>query len=134
MKRAVGLATAALFVVAGTQLIANVNATRSLSVPRRGAMLEMKVKRFQGAVAVLAATRRCLGAAAVSVYGDPTATPPNGYYFTNDGTTSFLTSAIDVTEQGQQPDGYFATVSANCVGAAKASHSYRQTELRRAFR
>jgi hypothetical protein len=66
----------------------------------------------------------CLTGLPISQYGNGTT---SGYYFTNDGVTQFLTSALDVTDVGQAPGAYVAKIDASCIGTVKAmsKSSYR---------
>jgi predicted alpha-1,6-mannanase (GH76 family) len=128
MKKVVALAATALVVIAASQLITNVGATGDLSITRRVANLEKKVKSLQSQVKVLKTRAACLSAQGLSQYGTPTATPATGYLYTNDGgVTVGLTTALDVTASGQTPAAFFATVNAACVTGAASS--YKATHI-----
>src|SRR5690349_10738877 len=92
MKQVVVLAATALIVIAGSQLVSSVGAQSNLTINRRVAILESKVKALQRtsttlsrAVVVLAAKASCLSATGFTVYGNPAGTPASGYYYSSDG-------------------------------------------------
>jgi hypothetical protein len=86
--------------------------------------LEAKVKTLRVQVTDLRGKQACLTGLPISQYGNGTT---SGYYFTNDGVTQFLTSALDVTDVGQAPGAYVARIDASCIGTVKAmsKSSYR---------
>jgi hypothetical protein len=96
----------------------------SAGIPARVRALEAKVKTLRVQVADLRGKQACLTALPISQYGNGTT---SGYYFTNDGVTSFLTSALDVTDVGQAPGAYVAKIDTSCIGALRAmsKSSYR---------
>jgi hypothetical protein len=105
--------------------------TPSSSVPTRVKALEAKVKtlttrlnRTQALATVSAAKLSCLkNLMPVSSYGDGTT---SGYVYTQDArATSFLTSALDVTEQGQTPGAWVALVESSCIGSSSSSMQLR---------
>jgi len=132
MKRIAALAVTALVVIAGSQLVSTVGATQNASAPKRLSILEGKVRKLQTQMNAAKANLACLKRfVPVSQYGDATAAPANGYVFTDDaGATAFLTSALDMTEQGQARQAYVSTVNPTCVGgAAKATLRFSQLRL-----
>jgi hypothetical protein len=85
--------------------------------PRRVAALERKVTTLQRemrqAKAQLACTSRALG---LTQFGDPNAS--FGYAYRAADGTSFFTTALDATEQGQRPSVNLAIVNESCIGSA----------------
>jgi hypothetical protein len=96
----------------------------SAGIPARVRALEAKVKTLRVQVADLRGKQACLTGLPLSQYGNGTT---SGYYFTNDGVTQFLTSALDVTDVGQPPGAYVAKIDAACIGSLRAmsKSSYR---------
>jgi len=80
-----------------------------------GAALQSAVSALQSSVGSLTTGLQCVRykAMPISVY--------TGYVYTSDGGKSFgVTSALDVTDQGQTPTGYAALVNPSCVSASYA--------------
>jgi hypothetical protein len=120
----VALVTAAA-IWSGVAAIASPQSKQSSAgIPARVRALEAKVKTLRVQVADLRGKQACLTALPVSQYGNGTT---SGYYFTNDGVTQFLTSALDVTDVGQPPGAYVAKIDAACIVSlgAMSKSSYR---------
>jgi hypothetical protein len=120
----VALVTAAA-IWSGVGAIASPQSKQSSArIPARVRALEAKVKTLRVQVADLRGKQACLTGLPVSQYGNGTT---SGYYFTNDGVTQFLTSALDVTDVGQPPGAYVAKIDAACIGSLRAmsKSSYR---------
>jgi hypothetical protein len=125
-----GALVAAAAIWSGVGAIASPQSKQSSAgIPARVRALEAKVKTLRVQVADLRGKQACLTALPVSQYGNGTT---SGYYFTNDGVTQFLTSALDVTDVGQAPGAYVAKIDPACIGSFRAmsKSSYR---LDRAF-
>jgi hypothetical protein len=125
-----GALVAAAAIWSGVGAIASPQSKQSSAgIPARVRALEAKVKTLRVQVADLRGKQACLTALPVSQYGNGTT---SGYYFTNDGVTQFLTSALDVTDVGQAPGAYVARIDPACIGSLRAmsKSSYR---LDRAF-
>jgi hypothetical protein len=107
---AVALVSAAVPIAQGT----------SDSIPSRLTAVERKVRKLQTDLATtqrtVAALRGCITAVAISDYGG---LETEGYVYRNTGENrEFLTSALDVTDQGDQPDAIMATLRPECVTQA----------------
>ena len=57
----------------------------------------------------------CIGVVGVARFGGGTA----GYHYKQPDGSEILTSAIDVTEQGETPSALLATINSQCVSALK---------------
>jgi hypothetical protein len=68
------------------------------------------------------------GAAPVTQYGDAGGT--FGYSYSNDGTTYFLTTALDATASGDLVSGYLQLVSPSCLSASSLKRRGDLTEHR----
>jgi hypothetical protein len=116
---AVALASAAVPIAQGT----------SDSVPTRLTAVEKKVTKLQRDMRTMQATvtllRGCITAAPISAYGG---LDTEGYLYRNTAENrEFLTSALDITDQGDQPDAIMATLKPECVSQARAATSANAT-------
>jgi hypothetical protein len=110
---AVALVSAAVPIAQGT----------SESIPTRLKSVELKITKLQRDVRTMQTTvtflRGCITAAPISSYGG---LDTEGYVYRNTAENrEFLTSALDVTEQGDQPDAIMATLKSECVSQARAA-------------
>jgi hypothetical protein len=114
------LALAAVALISATVPIAQ---GTSDSVPSRLAAAERKIAKLQrdvaamrGTLAQVATVAGCLDRPVpVTVYGG---NPTDGYVFRDTvQNREFLTSALDVTDQGDTPTAILATVNARCATA-----------------
>ena len=88
--------------------------------PKRVARLEKRVGKLESQL-------KCLKTyVPLTVYGqEPTSTAPAtyGYSYTNESKKTLLTTAVDVTDQGDTPDFNAVAVSKSCVGSVlKTAH------------
>jgi len=123
MKKLAALATAALIVIAASQLVANVGATGQVSIDRRVAALEKKavalqkkLKSAQSQVTTLKNDWTCLHARGVSQFGDPLGTPRSGYSYSADSGASYaLVPALAFSESRTSPDIWVVTTVEGCI-------------------
>ena len=105
---AVALTSAAVPIAQGT----------SDSVPSRLTAVERKVTKLRTDLTTLQRTvillRGCITAVPVTSYGTET----EGFVYRSPTEGEFLTSALDVTDQGDQPSAIMATLKPECVTAA----------------
>jgi X-X-X-Leu-X-X-Gly heptad repeat protein len=71
----------------------------------------------------LSALRACVGSQVLPI------SRYRGYLFSNTPPTTFLTTALDITEQGQTPGSYVAAVNASCVTSTNALRLHSQLHL-----
>ena len=107
---AVALTSAAVPIAQGT----------SDSIPSRLTAVERKITKLQRDLRTTQTTvtflRGCIAAAPISAYGG---LETEGYVYRNTAESrEFLTSALDLTAQGDQPDAIMATLKPECVTAA----------------
>lgn len=77
--------------------------------------LQSAVSALQSSVGSLTSGLQCVRYKAMPI------SEYTGYVYTSDGGKSFgVTSALDVTDQGQTPTGYAALVNPSCVSASHA--------------
>lgn len=95
-------------------------------LPGRVSTLERQVKTLQGQVRALTGTvtpavqfSQCLRSTPPLGVGRYGGLNNEGYvYGSAGGTQLFLTSALDVADQGETPGAYFPTVNAQCIRAS----------------
>ena len=110
---AVALVSAAVPIAQGT----------SETIPSRLRAVELKVTKLQRDVQTMQTTvtflRGCFTAAPITSYGG---SDTDGYVYRNTAENrEFLTSALDVTDQGDTPDAIMATLKSECVSQARAA-------------
>jgi hypothetical protein len=129
MKKLLALTAFALAIVALSQLVPDVGATRDTPVPRRLAALEAKVKTLQGSVTSLKKRTTALevfGGCIISVPAPPI-TRYSGYLYSPDnGTTVGLVTALDITASGVTPGFYVAGVNPTCAPAFGTASAARR--------
>ena len=135
MKHALILAATAMVVIAGSQLVANGGAQSNLSIQRRVAILESKVKSLQKgqttlakAVVVLAERSDCLIATGYTAYGNPAG--GTGYLYSSTPPYTVMTTALDHTASGDPVSDYVATIKSSCITTAKLSKGFRLAPMR----
>jgi hypothetical protein len=115
------LAALALVVLAVSQLAPTGGAAQDVSINRRVAALEKKVKVLQSSSTALkkrVATVEGLAACFATSAPIPSARS-GGYLFTPDhGTTVGETTALDATNTGQTPQAYIVTLNPSCLGSS----------------
>ena len=92
------------------------------SIPSRLTAVERKVTRLQRDLATTRQTitvlRGCITAVRITTYGG---LETEGYLYRNTAEgREFLTSALDFTDEGDQPSAIMATLKPECVTAAMA--------------
>ena len=79
-----------------------------------GATLQTAISTLQSSVGSLTTGLQCVRYRVLPV------SRYRGYLYSSDGQNAFLTTALDVTDQGQTPNAYAALVNPTCVTAALA--------------
>jgi hypothetical protein len=126
MKRLLALVAAAgvavaLYAATATGSQQAVTPAQLNALKKQVAVLKKDVKDLQGAIA-------CLGPTGVASFGSDTA----GFHYKQPDGSEILTSALDFTAQGQQPQALLATIDPQCVSARfRLLHIHGSGSLRR---
>jgi hypothetical protein len=116
MKRLLALALA-LAVAAGLYAATAGGTSRSVT-PAQIAALNKKVAQLQKAVKALREDFSCLQALGVREFGDGQTA---GYHYKQPDGSEILTSALDVTGEGETPTIVLAQVDPTCVASFRTS-------------
>ena len=109
-----------LVAAVGVQFASSATSQSTKSIPARVKALETKIKGLSASVKTLQTRANCLGAQAVTQYGNPTG--GTGYLYTPDGTNVAVTTAFDATATGSTPTFFTATVNPACITSEHAFH------------
>jgi hypothetical protein len=82
--------------------------------PRQFAALKKQVTTLQKDMKTVKSALSCIVITGAAEFGE---TPTAGYHYQQPDGTEVLTSAVDLTGQGEQPQFYLATVDSQCVQA-----------------
>jgi multidrug efflux pump subunit AcrA (membrane-fusion protein) len=88
------------------------------------ARLNASVEAVSGLVNTATGAIKCLsfGAVPIGQYGGPSPAP-HGYLYTNDGSTTVITTGLDLVPAGTAPGAYVAAVDPACIKTSSAARA-----------